>query len=152
MAKVQVFLPEPPQEFNPESFRQINAAIETLQNQLNTNYQKEALAIHTQTQIRKQTPSNTHTQRPLLYTRIPTPHWKHLHLGNLKLQNSIHPNNHPYPEKNHKTDHQHSPKNTYTPTVHTPKDTKHMQPLYPQGMRRDAPIYTPHKTPKPART
>lgn len=41
MAKVQVFLPEPPQEFNSESFRQINLAIETLQNQLNTNYQKE---------------------------------------------------------------------------------------------------------------
>jgi len=43
MAKVQVFLPEPPQEFNPESFRQINQALETLQNQLNTNYQKEAI-------------------------------------------------------------------------------------------------------------
>ena len=42
MAKVQVFLPEPPKEFNPESFRQINLALESLQNQLNTNYQKEA--------------------------------------------------------------------------------------------------------------
>jgi len=42
MAKVQVFLPEPPQEFSTESFRQINLALETLQNQLNTNYQKEA--------------------------------------------------------------------------------------------------------------
>jgi transposase InsO family protein len=41
MAKVQVFLPEPPQEFNPESFRQINIAIESLQNSLNTNYQNE---------------------------------------------------------------------------------------------------------------
>ena len=41
MAKVQVFLPEPPQEFNPESFRQINIAIETLQNSLNTNYQND---------------------------------------------------------------------------------------------------------------
>ena len=41
MAKVQVFLPEPPKEFNPESFRQINLALESLQNQLNTNYQKE---------------------------------------------------------------------------------------------------------------
>jgi hypothetical protein len=41
MAKVQVFLPEPPQEFSTESFRQINLALETLQNQLNTNYQKE---------------------------------------------------------------------------------------------------------------
>ena len=42
MAKVQVFLPEPPREFSTESFRQINLALETLQNQLNTNYQKEA--------------------------------------------------------------------------------------------------------------
>jgi len=41
MAKVQVFLPEPPQEFSSESFRQINLALENLQNQLNTNYQKE---------------------------------------------------------------------------------------------------------------
>ena len=41
MAKVQVFLPEPPQEYNPDSFRQINLALESLQNQLNTNYQKE---------------------------------------------------------------------------------------------------------------
>jgi hypothetical protein len=41
MAKVQVFLPEPPQEFNPETFRQINIAIETLQNSLNTNYQND---------------------------------------------------------------------------------------------------------------
>ena len=43
MAKVQVFLPEPPKEFNPESFRQINLALESLQNQLNTNYQKEKI-------------------------------------------------------------------------------------------------------------
>jgi len=42
MAKVQVFLPEPPQEFSTDAFRQINLAIETLQNQLNTTYQKEA--------------------------------------------------------------------------------------------------------------
>jgi hypothetical protein len=41
MAKVQVFLPEPPEEFTSESFRQINLALESLQNQLNTNYQKE---------------------------------------------------------------------------------------------------------------
>ena len=40
MAKVQVFLPEPPQEFSTYTFRQINLAIETLQQQLNTNYQK----------------------------------------------------------------------------------------------------------------
>jgi len=42
MAKVSVFLPEPPQEFSSESFRQINLALEQLQNQLNTTYQKEA--------------------------------------------------------------------------------------------------------------
>ena len=41
MAKVQVFLPEPPKEFSSDSFRQINLAIETLQNQLNTSYQRE---------------------------------------------------------------------------------------------------------------
>ena len=41
MAKVQVFLPEPPQEYTPDAFRQIQIAIESLQNQLNTNYQKE---------------------------------------------------------------------------------------------------------------
>ena len=41
MAKVQVFIPEPPAEFSSESFRQINLAIESLQNQLNTSYQRE---------------------------------------------------------------------------------------------------------------
>ena len=45
MAKVQVFLPEPPQEFSTDAFRQINLALETLQNQLNTTYQKEAKAL-----------------------------------------------------------------------------------------------------------
>ena len=43
MAKVQVFLPEPPQEYTPDAFRQIQLALESLQNQLNTNYQKEAI-------------------------------------------------------------------------------------------------------------
>ena len=41
MAKVQVFLPEPPKEFSTDSFRQINLALETLQNQLNTSYQQD---------------------------------------------------------------------------------------------------------------
>ena len=41
MAKVQVFLPEPPAEFSTDSFRQINLALETLQNQLNTSYQQD---------------------------------------------------------------------------------------------------------------
>ncbi len=41
MAKVQVFLPEPPKEFSTDSFRQINLALEQLQSQLNTTYQRE---------------------------------------------------------------------------------------------------------------
>ncbi len=41
MAKVQVFLPEPPKEYDTDSFRQINLALETLQNQLNTSYQQD---------------------------------------------------------------------------------------------------------------
>jgi len=41
MAKVQVFIPEPPTEFSTDSFRQINLALESLQNQLNTSYQRE---------------------------------------------------------------------------------------------------------------
>ena len=41
MAKVQVFLPEPPKEYNTDSFRQINLSLEQLQNQLNTSYQQD---------------------------------------------------------------------------------------------------------------
>tara|TARA_R100000664_G_scaffold13404_2_gene21442 strand:- start:1680 stop:1844 length:165 start_codon:yes stop_codon:yes gene_type:complete len=41
MAKVQVFIPEPPEEYKVDSFRQINLALEQLQNQLNTTYQRE---------------------------------------------------------------------------------------------------------------
>jgi hypothetical protein len=41
MAKTQVFLPEPPQEFSSDAFRQINLALETLQNQLNTSFQQD---------------------------------------------------------------------------------------------------------------
>jgi len=41
MAKVQVFLPEPPQEYSSEAFRQINLALEDLQNKLNTSYQQD---------------------------------------------------------------------------------------------------------------
>jgi hypothetical protein len=41
MAKVQVFLPEPPAEYSSESFRQINLAIEDLHNTLNTSYQQD---------------------------------------------------------------------------------------------------------------
>ena len=41
MAKVQVFIPEPPEEYKVDSFRQINLALEQLQNHLNTTYQRE---------------------------------------------------------------------------------------------------------------
>jgi hypothetical protein len=41
MAKVQVFIPEPPEEYKVDSFRQINLALEQLQSQLNTTYQRE---------------------------------------------------------------------------------------------------------------
>ena len=38
MAKINLYIPEPPQEYNVDSLRQINQALETLQNQLNTSY------------------------------------------------------------------------------------------------------------------
>ena len=38
MAKINIVIPEPPQEYNVDSLRQINQALETLQNQLNTSY------------------------------------------------------------------------------------------------------------------
>ena len=41
MAKTQIFLPEPPKEFSSDAFRQINLALETLQNQLNTSFQQD---------------------------------------------------------------------------------------------------------------
>ena len=41
MAKVQVFIPEPPEEYKVDSFRQINLAIEQLQNQLNFSFQQD---------------------------------------------------------------------------------------------------------------
>ena len=41
MAKINVYVPEPPQEYTPEGFRQINQAIETVENQLNTSFQEE---------------------------------------------------------------------------------------------------------------
>jgi len=36
MAKINVYVPEPPKEYTEEGFRQINQAIATVENQLNT--------------------------------------------------------------------------------------------------------------------
>jgi hypothetical protein len=41
MAKINLYIPEPPQDYTVESLRQINQALETLQNQLNTSYQQD---------------------------------------------------------------------------------------------------------------
>jgi len=43
MAKINIVIPEPPQQYNVDSLRQINQALETLQNQLNTSYQNDLL-------------------------------------------------------------------------------------------------------------
>ena len=43
MAKINIVIPEPPKEYNVDSLRQINQALETLQNQLNTSYQNDLL-------------------------------------------------------------------------------------------------------------
>ena len=41
MAKINVYVPEPPPEYSPEGVRQINQAIATVENQLNTSYQQD---------------------------------------------------------------------------------------------------------------
>lgn len=41
MAKINVYVPEPPQQYSAEGFRQINQALETVENQLNTSYQQD---------------------------------------------------------------------------------------------------------------
>jgi len=41
MAKINVYVPEPPKEYTEEGFRQINQAIATVENQLNTSYQQD---------------------------------------------------------------------------------------------------------------
>jgi len=41
MAKINVYIPEPQPEYSPENFRQINQAIETVENQLNTSFQED---------------------------------------------------------------------------------------------------------------
>jgi len=41
MAKINVYIPEPQPEYTPSGFRQINQALETIENQLNTSYQQD---------------------------------------------------------------------------------------------------------------
>jgi len=41
MAKINIYIPEPQQTYTPEGVRQINQALETLQNQLNFSFQEE---------------------------------------------------------------------------------------------------------------
>lgn len=38
MTKINVYIPEPQDPYTVDNFRQINQALETLQNQLNTSY------------------------------------------------------------------------------------------------------------------
>ena len=38
MAKINILIPEPRDPYTVDNFRQINQALETLQNQLNTSY------------------------------------------------------------------------------------------------------------------
>jgi hypothetical protein len=41
MAKINIFVPEPKEPYTVENFRQINRALTTLQNQLNTTFQED---------------------------------------------------------------------------------------------------------------
>jgi hypothetical protein len=41
MAKINVYIPEPPAEYTTEGFRQINQALATVENQLNTSFQED---------------------------------------------------------------------------------------------------------------
>jgi hypothetical protein len=41
MAKINVYIPEPQPEYTPSGFRQINQALETIENQLNTTFQED---------------------------------------------------------------------------------------------------------------
>ena len=41
MAKINILIPEPRDPYTVDNFRQINQALETLQNQLNTSYQND---------------------------------------------------------------------------------------------------------------
>jgi hypothetical protein len=41
MAKINLYIPEPPQDYTVESLRHINQALETLKDQLNFSFQEE---------------------------------------------------------------------------------------------------------------
>ena len=41
MAKINIVIPEPQEPYTVDNFRQINQALETLQNQLNTTFNEE---------------------------------------------------------------------------------------------------------------
>jgi DNA-binding ferritin-like protein len=41
MAKINLYIPEPPEEYTIDSLRQINQALETLKDQLNFSFQQE---------------------------------------------------------------------------------------------------------------
>ena len=41
MAKINLYIPEPPEEYTIDSLRQINQALETLKDQLNTSFQND---------------------------------------------------------------------------------------------------------------
>jgi len=41
MAKINIVIPEPQEPYTVNNFRQINQALETLQNQLNTTFQND---------------------------------------------------------------------------------------------------------------
>jgi len=43
MAKINIYIPEPQEPYTVDNFRQINQALETLQNQLNTSFQNDLL-------------------------------------------------------------------------------------------------------------
>lgn len=43
MAKINILIPEPQETYTVDNFRQINQALETLQNQLNTSFQNDLL-------------------------------------------------------------------------------------------------------------
>ena len=41
MAKINIVIPEPPQQYSVDSLRQINQSLETLKDQLNFSFQEE---------------------------------------------------------------------------------------------------------------
>jgi len=41
MAKINIYIPEPKDTYDPSNIRQINQALETIENQLNTSFLEE---------------------------------------------------------------------------------------------------------------